>query len=38
LDINIDLTDKKDRTKRKERNVFEVEKAVLADLGFLIQE
>lgn len=38
LEISIDLTDKKERAKRKERNVFEIEKEVLADLDFLTQE
>lgn len=38
ISINIDLTDKKDRKEKKERDVFAVEKELLADLSFLTQE
>jgi multidrug efflux pump subunit AcrB len=38
LDISVDLTDKKNRQKAKQRNVFEVEKELLKDLEFIVQD
>jgi multidrug efflux pump subunit AcrB len=38
LDVAVDLTDKKDRQKANQRNVFEVEKDLLEDLQFIVQD
>ncbi len=38
ISININLTDKKDRKKNDERDVFAVEKELIKDINFLTQE
>lgn len=38
LSIGVDLTDKKERQKANQRDVFEVEKQLLDDLQFLVQD